>query len=62
MQRDVRKMTKTKVHFEKLLPRGKEEKEQGSHYSVCQVQKLSTHYTARTESTQEATEFHSTSH
>lgn len=25
---------KTKVHFEKRLPRGKEEKEQTSHYSV----------------------------
>lgn len=42
---------KTKVHFEKLLPRGKVKKEQASHYSVWQGQKLGTHYTGRTEPT-----------
>lgn len=42
---------KTKVHFEKPLPRGEVEKEQASRYSVWQVQKLGTHYTGRTEPT-----------
>lgn len=53
---------KTKVHFEKRLPRDKEEKEQTGHYSVWQVQKLGTHYTARTEPTQEGTVSQATSH
>lgn len=42
---------KAKVHVEKLLPRGKEEKEQASHYSVWHVQKLGMLCTGRTEPT-----------